>query len=80
MNVKTKIIECLESVGIFINTYDEDVCINDYGVDSLMLISIILRIEDEFSICIPDENLSFETLSSLNGFSQLIESLIYENV
>lgn len=78
MDIKEKLIECLESIGVFVENTNEDVCINDYNVDSLMMISLILKIEETFSVDIPDECLTFETLSSLNGLTILIESLVEE--
>lgn len=78
MSIKERLIKCLENVGVFVDTQEDDICIMDYGIDSIMLISIILEVEDEFDIIIPDEYLNFNTLSSLNGFSKLI-GIITEN-
>lgn len=79
MDVRKKVIDCLESIGVFVDSIEDDVCINNYDVDSIMMISFILKIEETFSVVIPDECLSFETLSSLNGFVGLLESLIEDN-
>lgn len=76
MDVRSKLVECLESIGVFIDSTADDVCINEYDVDSVMMISLIIKIEETFSVVIPDQYLNFEILSSLNGLVCLLESLI----
>lgn len=78
MNIRDRIIECLDHVGILIDCDAEDVNINDYDVDSISFISFIVEVENEFGIEIPDGYLYVEVLQSLNGFINLVGQLIDE--
>lgn len=55
--------------------------LNDLGIDSLQLINIILRIEDEFDIQIDFEEFDMDCLRSIDTFGEYIElqkGAIYE--
>ncbi len=79
MNIRSRVIECMERVGLLIDTEEKDVNVNDYGVDSISFVSLIVEVEQEFGIEIPDGYLYADILQSLNGFIHLIEQLIEQN-
>ncbi len=47
--------------------------INELGLDSLQMINLALRVEDEFQISIDFETFDFETLLSVKSFWKYIE-------
>ena len=49
--------------------------INELGLDSLQMINLALRVEDEFQITIDFETFDFDTLLSVQAFWEFIESM-----
>ena len=78
MNVKRRIQDVLTDMGFSINS-NEDINLIEYGIDSLRFIEFIVAVEHEFGITIPDDALSMESVSSIDGFSSYIEALVDEN-
>lgn len=50
--------------------------INELGLDSLQMINLALRVEDEFQITIDFETFDFDTLLSVESFWEFIESMM----
>ena len=50
--------------------------VDDLGADSLDAVEVIMAIEEEFSIEIPDEK--FETLETVQDIVDLVESLVQD--
>lgn len=76
MEVREKIIQCLESIGIFLDPLeDEDINICEYGMDSMGYIVFICEIEKCFGIEIPDEYLNIQNTVSLNKLTAIVSSL-----
>ena len=50
--------------------------INELGLDSLQMINLALRVEDEFQITIDFETFDFDTLLSVQAFWESIESMV----
>ncbi len=50
--------------------------INELGLDSLQMINLALRVEDEFQITIDFETFDFDTLLSVKSFWEFIESMM----
>ena len=73
--VKTTIIKLLENNGIIIESGEEDLDLRNYSIDSIMFISFIIDVENEFAIAIPDEYLTIELLQSIDGLTNLIIEL-----
>lgn len=57
---------------------DENI-FTDLGVDSLLLMEIIIELEDIFDITFDDENLTMENLSTINRISSLIHNSFETN-
>ena len=71
MNTKDIIIEMIELNGAEINEKGE---IED--IDSIVFISLVLDLEEEFNIEIPDEYLLMSTFSSIDNITLIINKLI----
>lgn len=57
------------------NISDNTNLLENLSIDSLLILQIIVRIEQEFNIYIDDDTAGFEMLSSLNNAVQLIKNL-----
>lgn len=79
-DVKKEIVEILDEFGIYISQREteEDMDLRDYIVDSVQFIYFIVELEERLQICIPDEMLVFDNMSSLLGFSNMIAELSVE--
>lgn len=73
--VKSTIIKLLENNGIIIESGEEDLDLRNYSIDSILFISFIVDVENEFAIAIPDEYLTIELLQSIDGLTNLIIEL-----
>lgn len=63
--------------SIDVNDLNEttDLCV-DYGFDSLSLITLVVRIEDEFKIIFPDEYLALEELRYYSRLLHNVETVL----
>ena len=71
-SIRKKCIEILCCLGIIVDD-DVDIDFSEYEIDSPLFVSFIVEVEREFNILIPDELLTIDSLSSLNGFCIFIE-------
>lgn len=76
VEVKSAIIEELENLGIIIDASEEDIDLLSMEIDSITFITFIVALEERFEIQFPDEYLTMEVMNSLNGFSNLIYTLL----
>ena len=71
-----RIKEALKRAGVTeVDGLTGDTDLREWIVDSMMFISFIVELENEFSIQIPDNLLEYDTISSLDGLLNIIESL-----
>ena len=47
--------------------------INDLQLDSIQMIELITRLEDEFSIELDDEDFDFEVFSTINSLTNFVQ-------
>lgn len=78
MNVREKVFDILDTNGIFVDKdkIKDDIDLREYITDSIQFISFIVEIEKELNMEFPDELLLFDKIASLNGFVNIIESVI----
>jgi hypothetical protein len=74
--IKEKTIECMNNIGVFIFEDDKNFKIDDYIVDSVMFVSLIMEFEHMFDIDIPDEYLMADQLQTLEDICTMIETLL----
>ena len=74
--IRDRIISVFELNGFFL-PFDScsDIDITEYDISSLNFVSIIIGIEDEFDLEIPDERLTLDIFKSFNGLVELITVL-----
>ena len=74
--VKAVVIEELENLGIIIDDEEDDNNILSVELDSISFISLIVAIEERLKIQFPDDFLTMDVISSINGFSNLVYTLL----
>ena len=76
MDIRTKLLECLDELGILIDSEEQDINLQEYIIDSLQFISFILAIEQKLNIEMPDEMLLYEKIESFNGYCEAVLSVV----
>ncbi len=76
LEIKEKINKVLINFGIININNEPDICLLDYLSDSLQLMEFLCEIEEELGIELDDDIISYEIFYSLNGFCELLESMI----
>lgn len=69
------ILNVLNDMGLTIEYSDKDIDLREYIVDSLEFVSFIMEIEQSFDIEIPSNLLLYDNISSIVGFSAIIDEL-----
>lgn len=72
--IKEKLLNIFDENGFLILEGEEDALLD---IDSIQFLSVIVQIEGEFSVEIPDEFLISSLLNTFNDFLYLIKSLIH---
>ena len=72
--MEERVVSCFDRIGILVDEDDvkNDFEIQEYTVDSLGFVSLIVEIENEFGISIPDE---FLEAGKVVLFSDLVEMI-----
>mgnify|MGYP002675611205 FL=1 len=70
-NIKGKLMKIFNDNGVVVISEDEII-----DVDSLIYISIIVEIEEEFEIVVPDEYLITNQLTCLSEYIELVDNNI----
>lgn len=73
---KKDLVVLFEEQGIFVDELNHD---ENLVFDSLTLVSLIISIEDFYSIEIPDEYLTHEKFDTINKVQNIIVDLLAEN-
>lgn len=76
--VKEVIWGIFDEFGIYLDASDADADIDlrEYIVDSLQFIYFIVELEEQLNISIPDELLTYDNISSINGFAGMMVKLL----
>ncbi|MGJ0639236.1 acyl carrier protein [Xenorhabdus bovienii] len=79
--IKLKVTQMLKDILELKTTPEiiEDNLINGFNIDSISALELLVRIEQEFHIQIPDEELSVNLLNSFSNLIVYIESKCNEN-
>ena len=63
----------MENSPIFSNQLEEDLSL--LGMDSIIFISVVIALEEEFDIEIPDEKLSLNEMNTIAKIMDVISSI-----
>ncbi len=74
-NLKERLLKVLENYMEITPDMDMDGRLDESGLDSFKAIYLLLDIEEEFQIQIPDDMLSPEIFGSVNALMKLIKSI-----
>lgn len=72
--VQNKVIELINSENIFINSEHSDDDLAQHGMDSIVFIMIIVKLEDEFKIEMEDEYLLVANMNTVNKITDVVFS------
>ena len=77
-NVKKCILEFFEENGVCIDqdAMANDIDLREYLIDSMQYLYFLVELERMLDTELPDEILLYDNLSSLNGFSNRIASIL----
>lgn len=73
-NIIEKIINNLKTLDIDVEDIETDF-ITENNIDSITFIEIIINIEEEFSILIPEENLLMEEMNTVSKIANIVNEL-----
>ncbi|ACL76846.1 acyl carrier protein [Ruminiclostridium cellulolyticum] len=76
--IESKVCEVVSRVAQFNNdnvVADSDLRDN-YGVDSIVLVELLVEIEDIFGITFDSSSLTYETFSTVNSITDYIENVL----
>ena len=76
VNQLKEIIATKLDVNLTVEEIDENVSLfeDGLGLDSIAIVDLIVSIEKDFAITIPDEELSADIFKSLTGLAQFIQA------
>ena len=73
--IKEKIIQTMENVGIYVAEDIEAASLTKYFDDSLQFMSFIVQLEETFEIEFTNEVLVFEKFDSIDGIHEIVLQL-----
>jgi len=59
-----------------IRTLEHDTPLLSLGIDSILALSILVEIEEEFNIEIDDSDLNMDKIRNINSFAELVDNYI----
>ncbi len=76
--IESKVCEVVSRVAQFNNdniVVDSDLRDN-YGVDSIVLVELLVEIEDIFGITFDSSSLTYETFSTVNSITDYVDNIV----
>lgn len=75
--IEKKVMVAIQTAGIEVeDTMSEDIDLTELIEDSFQFISMIVNLEEELQVEIPDDYLVMDKLQSLKGFIVMLEELV----
>ena len=75
MTLTERLLLCFNNIGVFINPKD-NFLLSEVLEDSLLFVSMIIEMEQEFDIEIPDEYLAADRLTTFQDLEELVKELV----
>ena len=73
--LNSDIVECFNNIGILIDADQDNFILNEYILDSLTFVSMIVEIEEKFNVRITDEYLSSNSLETYKDIENMLDKL-----
>lgn len=73
MTIRDQIIKIINKKYQIVIT-DENNLIQEIGLDSMQILELIMSLEEEFGIIIPDDQLDPDLFQTINSIEQLVKS------
>lgn len=73
--IDSKLSDVFESLGLNLSEIPEGDLLSNHGLDSLMTMELVLRIEAAFNIAIPDEMLTTRHLGTTSSIKNMLVGL-----
>lgn len=54
---------------------NDDILAKTLGVDSIMVLEVLVNMEEVYGFCLEEEDLDFESFATVNNIADLIEKL-----
>ena len=79
--ISEKVLDIIKTnIGIEIYPWQFDEDLNVIGIDSISFIQIVVALEDNFEIEIPDEKLLMEEMGTFNRITMVVASALNSRV
>lgn len=79
--ISEKVLDIIKTnIGIEIYPWQFDEDLNVIGIDSISFIQIVVALEDNFEIEIPDEKLLMEEMGTFNKITMVVASVLNARV
>ena len=79
--ISEKVLDIIKTnIGIEIYPWQFDEDLNVIGIDSISFIKIVVALEDNFEIEIPDEKLLMEEMGTFNKITMVVASALNSRV
>jgi phosphopantetheine attachment domain protein len=79
--ISEKVLDIIKTnIGIEIYPWQFDEDLNVIGIDSISFIQIVVALEDNFEIEIPDEKLLMEEMGTFNKITMVVASALNSRV
>mgnify|MGYP002645986522 CR=1 FL=1 len=75
MNIRERLLSCLQTLGI-VTEGEENFLLSDVIDTSLLFVSMIIEVEQEFEIEISDDYLIADRLVSFEDLENMVESVL----
>jgi acyl carrier protein len=76
MNICVFLSKTIESLsGMQVSKKDYDTSLEELGINSLLFVHLVIQIESEFKIEIPDKYLVVESMDTINKIKNVIEKI-----
>lgn len=75
LNVVNSCIDMVDGSRLSIEDIDKD--ISECGIDSIIFIQLIILLEDEFGIEIPDSELIYAKLNTVHKIADMLDNIIH---
>lgn len=82
-NTEKRVLKVIKTVTEQSNYSDEEILNNDYSItgmlDSILFVTLVVELEEEFDIIIDDDNLVLEKISTFEAIVNLVKELLDGN-